>query len=87
MLFVLIAFALGTEREPSLQWNMGFKIIPSYVSRTNIINKSYFSHLTNRASNTSEIRLKVDKIINTFGRMSLYLIQQFMLCHLVIMEV
>ena len=25
MLFVLISFALVTQREPSLQWNMGFK--------------------------------------------------------------
>ena len=25
MLFVLISFALGTQREPSLQWNMGLK--------------------------------------------------------------
>ena len=24
MLFVLISFALGIQREPSLQWNMGF---------------------------------------------------------------
>ena len=26
MLFVLISFALVTQREPSLQWNMGFTL-------------------------------------------------------------
>ena len=41
----------------------------------------------NLTSNTSEITQKVDKIINIFGRMFQYLIQQFVLCHLVIMEV
>ena len=26
MFFVLISFALGSRREPSFQWNMGFKL-------------------------------------------------------------
>ena len=26
MLFVLISFVLGTQREPSLQWNMGWRV-------------------------------------------------------------
>ena len=28
MVFVLILFALATQREPSLQWNMGFRLQP-----------------------------------------------------------
>ena len=27
MLFVLISFALGSQRKPSLQWNMGFSFV------------------------------------------------------------
>ena len=27
MFFVLISFALGSQREPSFQWDMGFSII------------------------------------------------------------
>ena len=27
MLFVLISFALGTQRKPSLQWNMGLSLV------------------------------------------------------------
>ena len=35
MLFVLVSFALVTQRKPSLQWNMGFSFI---ISETLMIN-------------------------------------------------
>ena len=33
MLFVLIPFALGTQSEPSLQWNMGFRVFTQRESQ------------------------------------------------------
>ena len=41
MLFVLISFALVTEREPSLQWSLGYRVslcsCPSIVDTTTFI--------------------------------------------------
>ena len=32
MFFVLISFALGGQREPSFQWNMGFRVLSTLIS-------------------------------------------------------
>ena len=34
MLFVSMSFALGSQREPSIQWNMGLKMINSHMYTT-----------------------------------------------------